>query len=350
MKQLRYHPFFIRLFNWEYWSFNTVYGPIYLYFIFLGLRVRAFFFFSAANPSIENGGFLMESKWKIHQLIPDALQPRTLFFTAQTNADDVLKALSEAAFSYPLVIKPDIGGRGRGVKKLNGEAALREAVQSFSINFLIQEFVPWENEAGIFYYRYPNESTGHISGIVGKEFLSITGNGHATIDELLRQNPRFILQLDTLRKTFGERIQEVLPEGQTEILVPYGNHARGAKFLDFSDKITPQLTAAIHEACQQVSGFYFGRMDVRYNNWEELEQGKNFSIIELNGAGSEPTHIYDPRHSVFFAWKEIIRHWKILWRISRMNHRNGIPYMTVKEGMEMFRQNRAYEKLLNKHA
>jgi hypothetical protein len=36
---------------------------------------------------------------------------------------------------------------------------------------------------------------------------------------------------------------------------------------------------------------------------EELEQGINFSIVELNGAASEPTHIYDPKHSLFLHGK-----------------------------------------------
>jgi hypothetical protein len=32
------------------------------------------------------------------------------------------------------------------------------------------------------------------------------------------------------------------------------------------------------------SGFFFGRMDVMYNTFEELENGKNFAVVELNGA------------------------------------------------------------------
>jgi hypothetical protein len=95
---------------------------------------------------------------------------------------------------------------------------------------------------------------------------------------------------------------------------------------------------------QQIDGFYYGRLDIKFNSWEELREGRNFSIIELNGAGSEPTHMYDPRHSIFFAWKEIIRHWKILARISRANHQNGIPYMSTKEGLQLLRANKAYLK------
>jgi hypothetical protein len=130
--------------------------------------------------------------------------------------------------------------------------------------------------------------------------------------------------------------------------VPYGNHVRGAKFVDASYLIDEQLTNSIDAVCRQVDGFYYGRMDIRYNTWEELREGKNFSIIELNGAGSEPTHIYDPKHSIFFAWKEIIRHLNILWKISRINHKRlKKPYMKIKAGLQMLRDNKQYVKLIN---
>ena len=69
-------------------------------------------------------------------------------------------------------------------------------------------------------------------------------------------------------------------------------------------------------------------------------------IIEVNGAGSEPTHMYDPRHSLFFAWREITRHWKILYQVSRENHRRGIPYLPFNEGIEMFKEDRLVSKKL----
>src|SRR5205814_6661123 len=127
------------------------------------------------------------------------------------------------------------------------------------------------------------------------------------------------------------------------ILVPYGNHVRGAKFIDISYLIDNDITDTIDGICKKVNDFYFGRLDIRFNSWEELKLGKEISVIELNGAGSEPTHMYDPKHSIFFAWKEIIRHWNILWKISRINHqRNQLPYMKITAGLEMFRQNKEY--------
>jgi hypothetical protein len=82
-----------------------------------------------------------------------------------------------------------------------------------------------------------------------------------------------------------------------------------------------------------------------------LSEGKDFSIIELNGAGSEPTHIYDPAHSIFFAWKEIIRHWNILYKISRLNHNfHKLPYMKFGPGIQMLRENTRHFKLVEQQA
>ena len=91
---------------------------------------------------------------------------------------------------------------------------------------------------------------------------------------------------------------------------------------------------------------HFGRLDIKYDDWEGFKDGKNFSVIEVNGAGAEPTHMYDPRHSIFFAWKEIVRHWFILNRISIMNHKRGTKYLTVKEGLDMFKKDKEHSKKL----
>jgi hypothetical protein len=117
-------------------------------------------------------------------------------------------------------------------------------------------------------------------------------------------------------------------------------------FLDDSETINEKLVGVMDEICQQIPFFYFGRMDIRYQSRELLEEGKSFAIMEVNGAGSEPTHIYDPRHSIFFAWKEIIRHWLILFKVSQANHKIGFPYLTVKEGIAMFKKDKEDSKKL----
>ncbi len=345
-RQWLYRPFWIRLLHWEYWSFDAIYIPVYVVWLGLSIRARSFFFFSASNPGIEYGGFLAESKKDIIPLIPANLQPKTAFFSHPANPEIVLMELAAQGMDFPLIGKPDIGCRGRGIKALKDRHDLVSYVKTACLDFHIQEFVPYKKETGIFYYRYPGSAEGHISGIVRKEFLKITGDGRSTIRQLLMKNKRAILQLKPLEQMYGAALNDVPVAGVEKTLVPYGNHARGACFLDDSHLIDPVLTSTIDTLCRQINGFYFGRIDIRYQDWESLRNGQHFSVIEVNGAGSEPTHIYDPRHSIFFAWKEIIRHWIILCRISRINHKKGIPYLTLKQGMQMFREDKIVSEKL----
>ncbi len=347
LKKITHHPFFIRLFHWEYWPFNVVYGPIYIYWVWLFIRARSVFFFNASNPTIKNGGFLLESKKEIYDLLPPQYYPKTILVNQSNSLTPSALQQLVAHLRFPLVGKPDIGMQGLGVKKLENLEEVIAYARHSRVDFLLQEFVPYANEIGIFYYRYPNEANGKISGIVGKEFLTVTGNGKNTIEQLLQQDKRFILQLEALRQNYGDDLQTVLAEEEKYLLVPYGNHARGAKFLDLTDRTDAALTDVIDTICKSVPGFYYGRMDIRFESWEGLKAGRDFSIIELNGAGSEPTHMYDPRHSLFFAWKEIIRHWNILLRISMQNHRRDkVPYLSFASGWQMFRENEAYVKMI----
>ena len=290
----------------------------------------------------------MESKKEVYDLIPFEYYPATLLFKASSSTQEILALIKQRNLKYPLIGKPDIGMKGMMVKKLENENELLSYAKNSKVDFLIQEFVSFKNEIGIFYYRYPNEANGHISGIVKKEFLAVSGDGISTVEQLLLKNKRAVLQLQNLRIKEKEKMNIILQKEEELIIVPYGNHVRGAKFLDDSNLVDEELTNTIDLICKKINGFYFGRLDIRYNNWEELKQGKNFSIIELNGSGSEPTHIYDPRHSVFWAWKEIAKHWKILYRISKLNHQlQNVPYMTTRMGLDMFRQNSEYVRLLN---
>ena len=292
----------------------------------------------------------MESKKEIYDLLPWQYYPNTIFVKAHTPLREIVGEVKRGNFQFPLIAKPDIGMKGLSVKKLYSEKELLEYAIQSRVNFLVQEFVPFDNEVGIFYYRFPNEEKGHISGIVRKEFLTVVGDGQSTMTELLKKDKRFILQLAVLKETYGNELKRILQRGEKRILVPYGNHARGAKFIDASDLVDEELTKTIDTICRRVKGFYFGRLDIRFNSWDELRSGRKFSIIEVNGAGSEPTHMYDSSHSIFFAWKEIIRHWNILWKVSSINHRQyKLPYLKIRSGLEMLRQNKCYVKMISEN-
>lgn len=284
---------------------------------------------------------------EIDRLIPEQYKPMTLFFKAGTSFTEIQEEVTKKQLSYPLIIKPDIGMQGKAVVKVQSQEELYNVASQFTIDFIIQPFVPYPKEVGIFYVRYPNEQKGRITGIVEKEFLSVTGDGISSIETLLFKNTRYILQLPALKKMLGPGVYEVLKAGEKRILVPYGNHARGSLFLDSTHKNSTQLESVINKLCLSIDRFYYGRLDIRFNSFDELAEDKNWSLIELNGAGSEPTHIYDPAHSLFFAWKEVLRHWRMLYTVSVQNRKKGFPYLTYRDGMLMFRQNTAHVKKLH---
>jgi hypothetical protein len=341
---------YIKVFHWEYWPFHVVYFPIYFYWVWLIIKAKAVFFFNTSNPRIKNGGFLMESKKEIYDDIPEGYYPKTILVNTSTVINQIVEQLLTGNLSFPLIAKPDIGMRGLQVKLLKNIDDLTHYANNSKVDFLLQEFISYENEIGVFYYRIPGNENGIVSGIVGKEFLQVTGNGVSTIEELIIDNNRFFLQLEVLRKTYGAKLHNILAKDEMFTLVPYGNHSRGAKFVDLSYKLNNQLYQTINEVCKQIPQFYYGRLDIKFKSWESLQQGTHFSIIELNGAGSEPTHIYDPKHSVFFAWKEIIRHLRLLYSISVKNKQLlNEKFMTFKEGLKMLKDNNKQIELLTTH-
>ena len=285
----------------------------------------------------------MTSKKEIYDLMPQAYYPKTLLIKPQETALSIKVKLLSANLKYPLIAKPDMGQRGVLVELITETPQLLEYLEKNPIDYLIQGFVDYPFEAGLFYYRYPDSACGEITGIVGKEYMEVVGDGRKTLKDLILENPRYRLQYKTLSKTYESRLNSILPQGEKLQLATYGNHCRGAKFVDLSHRITPQLTQSINAICTAIPGFYYGRLDVKFQSWEDLSEGRNFSIIELNGAASEPAHMYDSRHSIFFAWKEIIRHWQLLYEISKQNAlQKHSTYMTHKEGFKMLRETYTY--------
>ena len=328
--------------HWEYWPFELVYFPVFLYYLWLSLKARSFFFFSASNPSIETGGMMGESKFSILKNIPQEVVAFTLFFQKDSSLSEILKKIKDHNLPYPLIAKPDVGERGTGVEKINNEEELIHYLKKNKNDFLIQEYVDFTIELGIFYYRFPNQKKGVISSVVQKDFLKVTGNGRSSIGELIANYPRAGFQFDRLNSKLN---YDTIPErGVVVLLEPIGNHCRGTTFLDSNFLIDQKLTEVFDEISTKIPGFFFGRYDLRCKTIEGLKNGEGIKIMELNGAGAEPAHIYQPGSSLFAAWKVLLFHWKILYRISVQNHKKGIPYMSFSEAKSRYKKLKQQQK------
>lgn len=337
---------YIKTFHWEYWPMWLVYFPVSFYFIYLGIKARSFFFFSAANPSIETGGMFFESKWKIFELIPKKYFPATIFIATNEKLDIISKQMKDAKISFPAIAKPDRGERGWCVQKLYHLQDLQDYISKFKIPFLIQSYVDYPIELSVFYYRNPNQEKGTITSVTLKKMLSVIGDGKSTIDQLIRQKDRAFLKYESLQKNTKINFSTVLQNGEEEILVPYGNHVLGAMFVDYNHIIDDALNNTFDIISKSITGFYFGRFDLRCASIEDLKKGIHFSIVELNGSGAEPSHIYDPNFSYCKAQKVIAQHYKMMYDAAIANNQKGVVSMTYKEYKETKKAEKLFKRLV----
>ena len=329
--------FVIKLRNWEYWPFSIVHAPSFIYWLLLSLKERSLFFFSACNPGILMGGMLGESKFDVHKRVPREVTPKTVLVQLPSSPDTIRQTIRENGFQFPLIFKPDYGERGWMVRRINNQQAAEEYLKQIKIDFLIQELVDLPLEFGVFYVRFPREASGKVISIVGKEMLFVEGDGEKKLQELILQKDRAKLQWETLRVTYRDRLGEVLPKGEKLELVSIGNHVLGTKFLNSNHLITDALSASFDRISRQVEGFYFGRYDLRVASIEDLENGK-VKVVELNGCGAEPSHIYQPGFSLWKALGVLFQHWNYIYRISTQNHALGVPYLSFEEGRLIYRR------------
>jgi hypothetical protein len=302
------------------------------------------FFFSASNPTIETGGMFFESKWKIFELIPKKYFPTTIYIEETDTLNVVLDKLNTNNISFPIIAKPDRGERGWCVQKINNQQELKDYINKINIPFLIQAYVDYPLEFSVFYFRNPNSQQGKVTSVTLKKLLTIKGDGISTIEQLILKNDRAFLQYHHLKKNKSIDFNKVLGKDEKQILVPYGNHVLGAMFLNYNNIIDQQLNNTFDEISRQIDGFYFGRFDLRCTSIEDLKQGKNISILELNGAGAEPAHIYDPNFSFFKAQQVIAQHYTMLYNASTINNKNGVAYMSYTDFKSWRQQEKEFKQ------
>lgn len=341
-KKIKYHPSIIRLSSWEYWPVYISNIPVFIFWFIQAIRARDPFFFAAVNPAIPTGGFFGEEKHKIYALIPGEYLPGTVFIPSNTSTESLLSMIRKANLSWPLVCKPDVGERGMHVKVVSDEKELIAHSSRMSGGIIIQEYIHFPLELSILCYHHPDSKAGKLTSICRKEFLKVTGDGVSTIADLIDQNPRAILQKKTLARRID--ISEIPAIGQELILEPIGNHCRGTQFLNANNWITADLEKSILGILDRMPGVQYGRFDLRTASIEKLTEGKQFLIMEFNGVGSEPAHIYDPSYSVFNAYKDIWRHWQILLRIFRAQKAKGFSTIHWREGLDTLRAYFQYKK------
>ena len=325
-----------------------MYAPIAPVWVWYMIRSRAVWFFTPSNPKLTFGGLDGEPKKEMHDLLPPQFCPEYFNVLPTDHFSDIIKRIKETGLSFPLIVKPEVGGQGILFRKIEDEEHLKEYHSKIPVEYFIQEFIEYPMEVSLFYYRYPFEKKGAITGFLQKVPMRVTGDGVHNLGELLLRNVKTKKRLAELKQKHEINFNKVIPEGEVYVLSHAGNHNRGADFFDLSAEITDELVALLDKISLGINDFFYGRYDIMCNSIEDLKQGKNFVILEYNGCGAEPNHFYDTGYTLIGAWKEILKHWKILFKISRYNNKHGVSYWPFLKGLRFRQQTKKYYKLINK--
>jgi hypothetical protein len=330
----------------EFWPGWLFYTPVVVHWLLLGLRHGDFSLPTAANPHITTGGLCGESKLSIlSQVGPaarDLIAPACGVVAGPHGAEAAEDAMAAAGLRYPVVVKPDIGCNGTGVRLVGDCAALARYMDAFppGETVVVQDYVDEPHEAGLFYVRHPHEATGRVTSMTIKRPPVVVGDGRSTLRALILRDERAGLAFHLYLDRLAGRLDSEPKLGEAVRLVFVGNHCKGSIFQNGTDLVTPELTAAIDRLAKAMPDFFFGRIDVRFASMAQLRRGLDFRVIEINGAGSEATHVWDPRTRLLDAWRAQFFHYGAAFRIGAANRRRGFASSGVRAMIRHWRNQR----------
>lgn len=319
---------------------------------------------TVTNPLIEAGGLWGESKSRLmDQIGPDYqkwVAPFTTVFIKDNqdvdeNLKNILNAMQNSGFSFPLVIKPDIGWQGYGVRVINSKEELINYLPGYPNNatIIIQELVPYEGEAGVFYSRFPGEEHGKVISLTFRYFPHVIGDGVSTVAKLMEKDQRtrfklkFYLGKETLHAGLPEEYRNYVPQaGEIFRLAFIGSLRVGGLYRNGSKFITPALNQRFEEIARSIPEFYFGRFDIKFKSIDTLREGNDFKIFEINGAGAEAIHVWDAETSLLTMYKELFSYQSTMFRIANANRKRGFKPMPAKEFYSFTKQ---YNNLISNY-
>lgn len=341
--------------NWEAWPFALLYAPISIFWIGYIIKSRAVWFFTPSNPKITFGGLEGEPKKEMYDLLPKELYPATFNVLPDDAIETIYQRLQTHGIRYPFIVKPEVGWQGVLMRKIDNAEALATYHAAMPWEYIVQQMVNYPMEVSVFYIRHPKDTKGIVTGFLHKIPMHIVGNGKDTVEDLLLQHPKSAKRLEELLLSHKHNLNKVLANGEKYMLSYAGNHNRGAQFVDLKDHIDEKLVSHFDKISNSIDDFFYGRYDIMCESIQDLKEGKNFSILEYNGCGAEPNHFYDTGYTLLGAYKEILKHWKALYEISKYNHRvRGIKPWTynrgrnfIKYSQHLMKEMQALDKTIN---
>ena len=334
--------------HWETWHYLAKYIPLAPVWGWYCMRAGSVWFFTPSNPGLSFGGFEGETKREMYEQLPPGSYPESVYVACNGSFEMVEDQLKQSTLEYPFAVKPDAGMMGFMFRKIAGRDQLKDYHQKMPADYIMQELVNYPLEVSVFYYRLPGQLSGTITGFIKKEFLQVVGDGKSTLLVLINHYGRAAFRLEELKSKHADKLHEVIADGEPYILSYALNLSRGGKLVSLEHEKDESLLKVFDDLSSYTKNFYYGRYDIKCASVESLKRGEDFSILEYNGCGAEPHHIYGNGNTLLQAYGIVLHHWKVLFKISSINNRNGIPYWGFYKGMHFLRNAKKHFKILKR--
>jgi len=315
--------------RYEFWPARLFEAPFYLWLglqcLLHGIGIRTL---AKANYALNHGEIGLGSKFDTHQAFDEKYFLPTRLMSETLSTAEKITFIENFAnqHGYPLLLKSNVGCVGKGIIKLHGDDEIEDLLPSLVGDYIVQKFTHFNIEYGVFYSRISGEPC--ITGINRKHFPTITGNGQDTLEALAKNHYRYSDHWHSFLQYHD--LEHIPAAGEQTQLSFIGSHTLGCKFTDESHHISPALEAAVFEVFQHQPGYNFGRIDVKAESQEAFLRGE-FVVIEVNGVASLPTHMFDPKYSLWEAYRIFLKHAGLLARIAQEHRKKPMEILSVRE-------------------
>jgi hypothetical protein len=304
--------------------------PMVLQWCWLGLRHRSLTLPSSANPRITAGGLVGDTKSEYFTCMGPLARARVAPWALITvNGEGALHAaqtaMEDARLDFPVVVKPDLGWCGFGVRKIEDADQLADYLQRYPVgeSLMLQRYLDEPGEAGIFYMRQPQQARGRLLGILLRHYPRVIGDGISTMAQLVDRDLRLQRALRGPHEHECRFDSAHVPaSGESVRLSLIGSTRVGGAYEDGSELKSKALLAAVEAIAQDMPQFHAGRFDVRYRTLQDLRRGR-FTIMEVNGAGSEAVHAWDPKYSLRQTYRMVFAKQRLLFALGAANRALG---------------------------
>ncbi len=305
-----------------YWISKQYYWQSMVYYLYNAAKYRSLTFFSACNPALSFGGMLADNKTEAYDIIPSQYLPLMLTYDA---TQDLHSQLSHHKIQFPVIVKPNMGYKGYAVLECADFDELEAYLGKIDVNkeWLIQEYIDYKCEYSIMYFRSPISDQYGVTSISNKSYPAVIGDGKNNINALIDQYQNPFVDKQYLKNKWASIITTIPIKDESVVLHHIGNYSRGSKFYSLMEENDARLAQAVHKVFHRTNEIYFARLDIKADSLEAVRRGE-FKIMEINGAKSEPLHIYDPKYGIWDRVKDVRGHWKLMSRI--IDERRSLGY------------------------